>query len=91
MTKFIAHRGIIIGQNISNLSSRSITLKYVFNLYFHLRDSYSSFRASSRRTQAALSLSSPLIEPMQCGDGSLSLSISDLNMADVSSMIDSII
>jgi len=77
----------ILGRNILNCSSRyNISFDYILNLRFQPRDIYSSFRVNVGSSV----LASPLIELLQCRDGSLSLSSSDFNMSDVSSMIDCI-
>ena len=77
----------IIGRNSLNCSSRyKIGLDNILNLHFQPRDIYSHFRADI----GSLVLLSPLIELLQCRDGSVSLSSSDFNMADKSLMIDSL-
>jgi len=77
----------IFGRNILNCSSRyNISFDYILNLRFQPRDIYSTFRVSVGSSV----LASPLIELLQCRDGSLSLSSSDFNMSDVSSIIDCI-
>jgi len=89
----IAHYGIIyeqmdsiIGRNILKCSRYNISIDYILNLHFQPRDIYSYFRANVYNSV----LASPLIELLQCRDGSSSLSSSGFNMADVSSMIDCI-
>ena len=94
LINFMTRHGIIygqmdsiIGRNILNCSFRyDISLDDILNLHFQPRDIYSYFRAN---TDSSVLLS-PLIELLQCRDGSLSLSSGDFNMADISSMIDSI-
>jgi hypothetical protein len=94
LINFMARHGIIhgqmdsiIGRNILNCSFRYDTsLVDIVNLQFQPRDIYSYFRAN---TDISVLLY-PLIELLHCRDGSLSLSSGDFNMADISSMIDSI-
>jgi len=76
----------IIGRNILKCSRYNISIDYILNLHFQPRDIYSYFRANVYNSV----LASPLIELLQCRDGSSSLSSSGFNKADVSSMIDCI-
>jgi len=90
----IANHRIIYGQmdsfigcNILNCSSHyKISLDYILNLHFQLRDIYSYYHANVGSSALLFSL----IELLQCRDGSLSLSCSVFNMADISSMVDSL-
>jgi hypothetical protein len=76
----------IIGRNIFYCSSRYKTSLYnIINLHFQPCDIYSYCRAKVR-SSVLLGLS-PLIELLQCRDGSLCLSSSDFNNMDISSMI----
>jgi hypothetical protein len=92
LAKGIARHGIIHGQmdsitgrNILNCTSRyTVRLNDILNLRFQPRDIYNYYRASVGSSV----LLSPLIELLQCRDGSLGLSSSEFNMADISSMID---
>jgi len=78
----------IVGPNIINCAFRyQISLDNIINLHFQSRDIYSKYRAK----EGSSALLSPLIKPLQRRDGSLSLSSSEFNMAEISSsMIDPI-
>jgi len=90
----IAHYGIIHGKmdsiigrrpNILNCSFRyKISIDNILNSHFQPRDIYSFYRANVGSSSLLFSL----IELLQCRDGSLSLSSSEFNVADISSMID---
>jgi hypothetical protein len=79
------HMESTIGLNVLNCSSRyKISLNDIVNLAFQPRDIYSYCCAN---VGSSVSLS-PLIELLQCRDGSPSLPSSEFNMADISSIID---
>jgi len=74
----------IIGSNVLNCSPRyKISLDNIINLHFQLRDIYGHCSAIVDSSALLSSLS----ERLQCRDGSLSLSSSEFNMADISSII----
>jgi hypothetical protein len=75
-----------IGRNIFNCSLRYDTnLVDILNMQFQSRDIY--LYVSANTDSSVLSLLHPLIELLQCRDGSLNLSSDDFCMADTSFMI----
>jgi len=73
----------IIGRNVSQCSFRyNIGLHNVINLHFRPCDLI-SYSRSSTYTSAFIS---PLLELLQCRDGSLYISSSDFNMTDISAI-----
>jgi len=73
-----------IGRNIINCSLRyKISLDNILNLHFQPRDIYIYYRTN----EGSSALLSSLFELLQCRDGSSSLSSSEFNMVDTSSMI----
>jgi len=76
----------IIDRNILNCSfCYKSSLDNILNLHFQSRDIYSYYRTN----EGSLALLSSLIQLLQYREDSLSLSSSEFNMADISSMIDS--
>jgi len=90
----IARHGIIYekmnsitGRNVLKCSFRyKIRLDNIINLHFQPRDIYSYYHTN----EGSSALLPSLFELLQCIDGSLSLSSSEFNRADISSMIDSV-
>jgi hypothetical protein len=73
------------GRNILNCSSRyKIRFNDILNLQLQPHDIYNYYRANVDSSV----LLPPLIELLQCRNGSASLSSSEFNMVDISSMID---
>jgi len=77
----------IIGRNVSQCSFRyNIGLHNIINLHDQPCDLISYSRSSTYSS----AFISPLLEHLQCTDGSLYLSSSDFNMTDISAMINSL-
>jgi len=94
LVNFMVRHGIlygqmdsIIGRNASPCSFRyNICLHNIINLHFRPCDLISYSRSSTYSS----AFISPLLELLQCRDGSLYLSSSDFNMTDISAMINSL-
>jgi len=79
------HKDSIIGRNTLNCSFRyKISLDNILNLHFQPRDIHGYFRATA--SAARHHYLRWTIELLQFRDGYLSLSSSEINMADISSM-----